>query len=81
MARNRKPTSEEPVENITSQNLSVRLPTIEMRRELTACCERDNVPVARFIAEVVEAYIEGRLRIIKKPVQEPSYLIAADPEG
>ena len=52
-----------------------------MRRELTACCERDNIPVARFIAEVVEAYIEGRLRIIKKPVQEPSYLIAADPEG
>lgn len=81
MARHRKPVADEPVENIGTQTLSVRLPTLEMRRELTVRCERDGIAVAKFVADVVEAYLEGRLRIIKKPVQEPSYLIAADPEG
>lgn len=79
MANIRKPTAENPVANITTQVLSVRLPTLEMRRALTERCEADGVPVAKFLADVVEAYLEGRLQIIKKPpVPDPSYLI--DPE-
>lgn len=81
MAR-RKPIADEPLDNITTQVLSVRLPSLEMRRELVARCEQDGVAVAKFVADVVEAYLDGRLRIVKKPApREPSYLIPADPEG
>ena len=79
MTNIRKPIAENPVANITTQVLSVRLPTLEMRRTLTERCEADGVPVAKFLADVVEAYIDGRLQIIKKPpTPDPSYLI--DPE-
>jgi hypothetical protein len=76
MARKRNPTADDPVENIQTQVLSVRLPSIDLRRRLTARCEQDGVAVARFITDVVEAYLDDRLRITEKPAApKPSYLI------
>lgn len=46
----------------TSTNvLSVRLPSAELRRALTAKCEQDDVSVAKFIAMVAEEHLDGRL--------------------
>ncbi|NCC40376.1 MAG: hypothetical protein EOM21_13140 [Gammaproteobacteria bacterium] len=67
------------MDHITTQVLSVRLPTLEMRRALTARCEQDGIAVAAFVAMAVEAYLDDRLRIIEKPAApKPSFLIPAD---
>lgn len=63
----------------TSTNvLSVRLPSAELRRALTAKCEQDDVSVREFITRVTEAYLDGRLRIVEKESPRPSFLIPAD---
>jgi hypothetical protein len=79
MSRKRLPTSELPVDTIGTQVLSVRLPSLEMRRALTARCEQDQISVAAFVTMAVEAYLDDRLRIIEKPAApKPSFLISAD---
>ncbi len=62
-----------------SNVLSIRLPSADMRRALTAKCEQDDVSVAKFLTMVTEAYLDGRLRIIEKESpQRPSFLIPPD---
>lgn len=78
MAR-RKSVSEVPVaETVNTQTLSVRLPTLELRRALTEKCDAEGIPVSKFVSDAVEAYIEGRLTIKEKQLPKPSYMVPAD---
>jgi hypothetical protein len=78
MATHNAPTPRTAAET-ASNVLSVRLPSAELRQRLAAQCEQDDVSLAKFIALVAEAYIDGRLRIIEKePPRRPSFLIQPD---
>ena len=66
---------------ITTPVLSVRLPSIELRKALTERCAADGMSVSAFIADVVTAYVDNRLKIIAPPPgPRPSYLVDADPD-
>ncbi len=72
----RMTTSPAETSDIATPVLSVRLPTIELRKALTEKCRADNVSVSSFIAEVVTAYVDNRLKIIAPPPgPRPSYLV------
>lgn len=77
----RMSTSPSEPSEITTPVLSVRLPSIELRKAITERCAADGVSVAGFITMVVEAYVDGRLRIIEPPpAPKPSFLIPPDAE-
>ncbi|NCU21129.1 hypothetical protein EOM89_10430 [Candidatus Falkowbacteria bacterium] len=61
-----------------NRNISVRLPSLEVRRKFAAKCLEDGVTQTGFIAEAVQAYLSGRLQITTKQTPRPSYLI--DPQ-
>lgn len=58
-----------------SPGITVRLPSLEVRRNFAAKCLEDGVSQTGFIAEAVQAYIDGRLQITAKQTPRPSYLI------
>lgn len=61
--------------NKDNRNISVRLPSLEVRRNFAAKCLEDGVTQTGFIAEAVQAYLDGRLQITPKQTPRPSYLI------
>ena len=60
--------------NSNTSQLSVRLPTLEMRRNFVKKCEEDGISQAAFIRNAAEAYLEGRLQIIPKTASKKSYM-------
>lgn len=68
---------------VKTQILSVRLPSLEMRRAFAAKLAEDGLAVTDWVAMTVDAYIDGRLRVIEAPEPEkprPSFLIPAQTE-
>ena len=67
---------------VKTQILSVRLPSVELRREFAAKLQKDGLTVAGWMATVVDAYVDDRLKVQQKVEPEPpppSFLIPADP--
>ncbi len=71
--------------DIKTQVISVRLPSVELRREFAAKVQEDGLTIAGWTAMVVSAYVDGRLKVTEPPKQEapkrPSFLVQADDDG
>ena len=78
MATDNAPTPKTSGETATNV-VSARLPSAELRRKWMAKCEEDGISLAKFLAMVAEAHVDGRLRIIEKePMSRPSFLVPPD---
>jgi len=62
-----------------TQVVSVRLPSVAMRESLSARCESEGMTVSSFVTTVVQAFIDGRLRIVEPPPPvKPSFFVEED---
>ncbi|MEA1050491.1 hypothetical protein U5801_11815 [Lamprobacter modestohalophilus] len=83
-APNPRGAQQKDPKEVKTQILSVRLPSVELRREFAAKLQADGLTVASWMATIVSAYVDGRLKVQQKVEPErppPSFLIPADQDS
>ncbi|NCC23013.1 MAG: hypothetical protein EOM26_11235 [Alphaproteobacteria bacterium] len=61
---------------LKTQTVSVRLPSPALREALSSQCAKEGITISFFLTTAVQAFVDGRLRIIEPaPESKPTFFV------